>query len=516
MKLRLVSIDDQPEPPSEPRLTARPLGATDPGADGPLWSTVAAIADTLAQPLLVAAEGRVIAANEAMRRLANGNRLIGRAFAEIVDGTEPGPLAGVAGEDMAYALLRVAEGAPAVPARLQLVEPLGLGRRLTVAVAEGVDLLEPRHAALRDSEARFRAIVNTLPLPIAIARLDDDRLIFVNEQWCAMAGLEREDAIGRQVTDFYVEPEDRERLKGALLAQGAVRQFLTRHRFGSRTLWVELRAITMNFAGHPASLAVFQDVTDAKEHERLLVEAKEAAEAANRTKSEFLASMSHELRTPLNAILGFSDMIMLEAFGPAGNPRYVEYAKDIHESGTLLLRLINDVLDLAKMEAGKLSLVEELFDIADAVGAALRVTEPLASAGKIALGTEPAPTWFRLRGDQRRVTQVLINLLSNGVKFTPAGGRVTVSAGIGPGGAGIIGVSDTGIGISAEDLQRLTEPFVQLESTMTRRFRGSGLGLAIARSLTEMHGGRIAIDSEPGKGTTVRVAFPPERVLCVQ
>jgi PAS domain S-box-containing protein len=513
MKLRLVSIDDQPEPGPEARLGARQLGATEHGGDGALWSTVAAIIDVVTQPMLVAAEGKVIAANDAMRRLAAGSRLVGRPFAEIVDGAEPASLSSVAGEDTAFVLLRVADGAPPVPARLQLVEPLGLRRRLTVAVAEGSDLLEPRHAALRDSEARFRAIVNTLPLPVAIARLDDDRLIFVNEQWCQMAGLEREDVLGREVTDFYVEPEDRERLKGALLADGAVRQFLTRHRFGSRTLWVELRAITMTFAGHAASLSVFQDVTDAREHERLLVEAKEAAEAANRTKSEFLASMSHELRTPLNAILGFSDMIRLEAFGPVGNERYTEYAKDIHDSGMLLLRMINDVLDLAKMEAGKLALVEEVFDVADVLAAALRVIEPMAAAGRIALGTEPASIWFRLRGDQRRVTQVLINLLSNAVKFTPAGGRATVEVGVGPGGSGMIAVRDTGIGISAEDLQRLTEPFVQLESTMTRRFRGSGLGLAIARSLTEMHGGRIAIESTPGAGTTVRVMLPPERIV---
>jgi PAS domain S-box-containing protein len=503
MKLHLVSIDDQPDDTQGPM----------PGDDDALWPTVAAITDALAQPLLVAAEGKVIAANDAMRRLADGGRLVGRAFAEIVEGTEPADLSSTVDEDTAFVLLRLAEGFPPIPARLQVVEPLGLGRRLTVAIADGVDVLEPRHAALRDSEARFRGIVNTLPLPVAIARLDDDRMIFVNEQWCAMAGLEREDVLGRDVTDFYVDPDDRERLKSALNADGAVRQFLTRQRFGSRTLWVELRAIAMTFAGHPASLSVFQDVTDAKEHERQLVEAKEAAESANRTKSEFLASMSHELRTPLNAILGFSEMIELQAFGPVGHPRYAEYAKDIHQSGNLLLRMINDVLDLAKMEAGKLALVEEVFDAADMLGDAMRVTEPLAAAGKIALGADPASTWFRLRGDKRRVTQVLINLLSNAVKFTPAGGRVMVDARVATGGAGILSVSDTGIGISAEDLQRLTEPFVQLESAMTRRFSGSGLGLAIARSLAEMHGGQIAIESEPGKGTTVRAAFPPDRVV---
>ncbi|MCC6468401.1 MAG: PAS domain-containing sensor histidine kinase [Alphaproteobacteria bacterium] len=510
MKLRLVSIDDQPEPTPEPPAVAS-------GPEGAAWALVAAVADVVSQPLLIAVGDSVAAANDAMRRLADGGGLVGRKLAEIVETADPlAPMPAAVGDEPGFVFLRLAKALPPVPARLHVTTAQGADGPLRVVIADGIDAIEPRHAALRDSEARFRGIVDTLPLPVAISRLEDDRLIFVNEQWCTMTGLEREDVLGCEVTDFYANPEDRERLKGALTADGAVRQFLTRLRFGSRTLWVELRAITMEFAGHAASLSVFQDVTDSKEHERQLVEAKEAAETANRTKSEFLASMSHELRTPLNAILGFSELIEMQALGPIGHPRYIEYARDINESGNLLLRMIDDVLDLAKMEAGKLALVEEVFDTADMLAAAMLVIQPLASAGKIALSTDPGSNWFRLRGDKRRVTQILINLLSNAVKFTPAGGRVMVDARVTATGAGIMSVSDTGIGISAEDIERLTEPFVQLESAMTRRFRGSGLGLAIARSLGEMHGARIAIESELGRGTTVRVAFPPERVVVVQ
>ncbi|MCC7046113.1 MAG: PAS domain S-box protein [Alphaproteobacteria bacterium] len=511
MKLRLVSIDDQPDSAPLPRGAASGVAAGDDAA----WALVGAVVDAVSQPTLIASGDRVAAVNDAMRRLGDGGSLVGRKLTEIVETADPlATMPAAVGDEPGFVFLRLAKGLPPVPARLHVTAASGAERPLLrVVIADGIDAIEPRHAALRDSEARFRGIVDMLPLPVAISRLEDDRLIFVNEQWCTMSGLEREDVLGQEVTDFYVDPDDRERLKGALTADGAVRQFLTRLRFRSRNLWVELRAITMTFAGHAASLSVFQDVTDAKEHERQLVEAKEAAESANRTKSEFLASMSHELRTPLNAILGFSKLIEMQALGPVGHARYAEYAHDIHDSGNLLLHMIDDVLDLAKMEAGKLALTEEVFDTGEMLAAALLVTEPLAAAGKVALGTDPGATWFHLRGDQRRVTQILINLLSNAVKFTPPGGRVKVDARMTAAGAGIVSVQDTGIGISAEDIQRLTEPFVQLESAMTRRFRGTGLGLAIARSLAEMHGAQIAIESEPGRGTTVRVAFPPDRVV---
>ncbi len=482
------------------------------------WAVLGAVLDTMPAPTLVAMDDRIVLANEAMRRLLAGQQTVGRRLVDFIDRTvESDPAKPTdptkPADAPATVFLRMKPGVLPLPARRQVVTPDGMRHALTVITAEGAEAHEPRHAALRDSEARFRAIVNALPLPVTITRLDDDRVVFVNEQWCRMAGLEPEDVIGREVTDFYVDPEDRQRLKGALSASGAVHHFVVRHRYGSRVLWVELRGVTMTFAGHPASLSVFQDVTDAKEQERLLVEAKEAAEGANRTKSEFLASMSHELRTPLNAILGFSDIIQNQSLGPVGNPRYADYARDIHASGALLLRLIDDVLDLAKMEAGKLALEEEVFDAADLAAVALRMVGPQAEVAQVTLGIEPQSRWFHLRADQRRVIQVLLNLLGNAIKYTPEGGRVSIRGDVAETGAGLLVVRDTGIGIAADDVKRIMEPFVQLESTMTRRFGGSGLGLAIARSLIEMHGGQVAIESELGAGTTVTIAFPPDRVV---
>jgi len=499
-----------------PSIAPAPAGVpgaerADPAAGGSVpWSVIGAILDAVAAPTLVAMDGRIVAANETMRRVLAGKQTVGRRLADFLDSSaQPDIL----GETAPTAFLRMPPGIPPLPARRQTIRPPGTRHALLVLTAEGAEPAEPRHAVLRDSEARFRGIVNSLPLPVAITRLDDDTLVFVNEPWCRMAGLEPEDVIGRDVTEFYIDPEDRERLKHALGAAGTVKRFLTRQRFGSRVLWVELRGATMTYAGHPASLSVFQDVTDVKEQERLLVEAKEAAEAATRIKSEFLSSMSHELRTPLNAILGFSDIIQQEALGPVGNPRYAEYAKDINASGTVLVRLIDDVLDLAKMEAGKLALVEEVLDAADLAAVALRAVAVQADIGKVALGVEPSSTWFHLRADPRRTTQVLTNLLTNAVKFTPAGGRVSIEGRVAESGAGLFIVRDTGIGIAEDDIKRITEPFVQLESTMTRRFTGSGLGLTVARGLVEMQGGQIAIESELGRGTTVTIAFPADRVV---
>jgi two-component system cell cycle sensor histidine kinase PleC len=236
---------------------------------------------------------------------------------------------------------------------------------------------------------------------------------------------------------------------------------------------------------------------------------KTRAEAANRAKSEFLANMSHELRTPLNAINGFSEVMVGELYGPMGDKRYKEYAGDILASGQHLLALINDILDMAKIEAGKLTLKFEPISLDEVVEDAMRLMRNRADEAGLLLSAELAGL-PEVEADYRALKQVMLNLLSNAVKFTPRGGAVTVGARA-TGGEVELSVRDTGIGISRDDLNRLARPFEQVETQHAKTTQGTGLGLALTKSLIEMHGGRLQIDSEPGQGTTVRVVLPLRR-----
>jgi signal transduction histidine kinase len=262
-----------------------------------------------------------------------------------------------------------------------------------------------------------------------------------------------------------------------------------------------------------------------------LQEAARQAELASRHKSVFLANMSHELRTPLNSILGFSELLRDPTFGPL-IAKQARYVNNIHRSGEHLLALINDLLDLSKVEAGKLDLHPETFSLPDAIKAAFRIIWPQAEAKQQVLELQVADDLPTIRADMLRFKQILCNLLSNAVKFTPAGGIVTVTArrvpssefhvpssepgtwDLEPGTAGVtefieIAVADTGIGITAEDLPRLFQEFMQLEAAATKRYEGTGLGLALTRRLVELHGGRIWAESAgQGRGSTFTFALP--------
>src|SRR6201997_2895600 len=247
-------------------------------------------------------------------------------------------------------------------------------------------------------------------------------------------------------------------------------------------------------------------------------EEKNRAEEANAAKSKFLANMSHELRTPLNAIIGFSEIMESGMFGPLGAEKYIEYSRDIRESGQYLLDVINDILDMSKIEAGGIRLSPETVELDSLLADCIRVVSTRASEKRLIIKAQVEPA-IRLHADRRALKQITLNLLSNAVKFTPDGGAVTVQGRL-RGRAVIIGIKDNGIGIPRQALQKLGRPFEQVESQLTKRHQGSGLGLAIAKSLVELHGGAMRIRSRLGRGTLVMVrlptdtaaAMPPERI----
>jgi len=265
--------------------------------------------------------------------------------------------------------------------------------------------------------------------------------------------------------------------------------------------------------GDQGFVLTYTDVTEQAEAEASLSRAKEAAEAASRAKSQFLASMSHELRTPLNAVIGFSETMRNEATNRPELANFHEFAGAIHDAGRHLLAVINDILDGARIESGRLEMTEDRVDLAALAASAQRLVEPVARSARVRLRAQLEPDLPALVADERRLRQVLLNLLSNAVKFTPGGGEVELAIRRGADGGIEMQVSDSGIGIHPGDLDRVFQPFTQLDNGLSRRFQGSGLGLFLSRALATAHGGSLHLESSPGSGTTAILALPASRTL---
>ncbi|WP_096703962.1 ATP-binding protein [Magnetospirillum sp. 15-1] len=379
-----------------------------------------------------------------------------------------------------------------------------------------LDALNEREVWLKDSEDRFRATFEQAAVGMSHAT-PDRRFIRVNRRFAAMLGYTPEELIGRPTLDV-THPEDRDLgvPEIAAMIRGDLQSFALEKRFirkDGSAVWVNLTLSALWREGRTEYLiGVTEDIERRKQTEAQLLAAKEQAESASRAKSEFLAGMSHELRTPLNAIIGFAETMYSQVLGPMPD-RYREYAGDISASGRHLLGIITDILDLAKIEAGRMELDDRTQDVAPMIEATLRLLRERGTAAGLDLRVELPPGLPQILADERRIRQVLINLLANAVKFTPFGGTVTISAAPTPDGGLEIRVSDTGIGMTEEEMAQAVEPFVQVDARIARRHEGTGLGLPMVAAIMEMHGGTVTIRSRPGQGTMVAVTFPPRRVF---
>ncbi|MBB4266738.1 PAS domain S-box protein [Roseospira visakhapatnamensis] len=371
---------------------------------------------------------------------------------------------------------------------------------------------------LKLRDRALAAVVNG----IVITKADGDMpVVFCNPAFERITGFTIDEAMGRNMSFLHRGDEDqpplielRALLKGGFADRDSFHGLLRNYRKDGGLFWNRLSvAPVRDHAGRITHLVgVQEDVSEHKAREIELQEAREQADRANRAKSEFLAKMSHELRTPLNAVIGFSDIMQRQLFGPLGASQYLEYVDYIHGSGEYLLALINDILDMSKIEAGRMTLNEARVVPAEVVAGVLDITLQSAERRGVSLGAEGLDKAPDLWADERAVKQMLVNLVSNAIKFTPRDGRVRITAERTPDAGLALVVADTGVGIAETELERVLEPFRQAQANKQAAEQGTGLGLALVRSMIELHGGSIVLASREQQGTTVTLRFPAARV----
>jgi PAS domain S-box-containing protein len=390
-----------------------------------------------------------------------------------------------------------------------------------VGTITDVEERERAEAALRETESKFRAIVEHAAG--GIYQLTPDGLyLSANPAFARILGYADPGEVLRAIADartqVYADPEAHAAFVQELEANGAAQcaEMPMRRKDGTH-IWVsESARVVRDREGQAQEILYYEgsieDVTARRAAVQALRDAKLASDMASRSKSEFLANMSHELRTPLNAIIGFAEIIKAEAFGALGTPEYKEYATDIHDNGRRLLAIINEILDISRIEAGERQLAESAVDLSAVVRGAVEALAPKIRTAEIEVDTRAVPAPCAVVGEERALKQIVLAVLSNAVKFTPPGGSVTIAARPADGGALALSLTDTGIGMDARELKRALEPFGQVDTALDRSGSGTGLGLTLVQALTALHGGEFDIVSEKGIGTTVTITLPPERV----
>ncbi|MBC7906266.1 MAG: PAS domain S-box protein [Rhodospirillaceae bacterium] len=469
-----------------------------------------------------AADGRIIGSNRAARQILGGltdPHFIRPDGAPLPLADHPAFMALETGNSVAAIIgIQAADGQVRwIQVNSVPIEHPEAGYAVVSSFAE-INALVETQRRLAESERRFRAIFDHTFEFIGLLDMDG-KLIEVNATALIFIGKELEDVVGLPFADtpwWTHSPEDQARLRDGIRRAGAGEfvRFETTHTDNDgvvATIDFSLRAVRDPTGKVAFLIPEGRDITHLKQAEEALLAAKLEAETANYAKSAFLATTSHELRTPLNAVIGFSDTIISEVFGPLGNARYLEYVQLIHSAGSHLRDIIEDILDVARIEIGKVHLREEAMEVQANLDGVVQLMAKKAEERQITLSVEVPAALPRLYADPLRIRQIVLNLLSNAIKFTPSQGRITLTVTQTPEGLSLA-VSDTGIGIRAEDLENIWTPFFQSDNSLARRFGGNGLGLPIVRHYVTAHGGTIGVDSMPGKGTTFTVLLPADRL----
>lgn len=489
--------------------------------DGPgvgLW-------DLLSEGMVIRRDQQILYANAAARRMfgfemgtsaldlhtvaecihPEDRNLVGESYAQRISGED-------APDEYEFRIVREDKSLCWVRCRAFIVdwqgEPASAGCLTDITEQKEAEKAQGR------TEKLFTNIFRLTPEAMLISSLTDGRILDVNPAFLNIFGRRRDDVLGSTSSDLKIwadptfEARFIEELKTTSSMTDVPATVMTR---GNLIRHFRLFAQKIEHENEPVLLLIGRDVTEEMAHAEDMKTGKEVADLANRAKSEFLANMSHELRTPLNAILGFSEIVRDEMIGPIGVPRYAEYASDIHDSGTHLLEIINDILDLSKVEAGRLEAHLTWIEPVECLEACLTLVQQRAFDGNISIRNE-LDRAVLLEADERLVKQIALNLLTNAVKFTEPGGTVTLALERIPGAGLCLSVADTGIGMTSDEIKVARRPFGQVESTFSAGNEGSGLGLPLVAAFTEKLNATLKIDSQPGVGTRVTVTFPGFKV----
>jgi len=521
-----VATSEQPLASDEPAGLRADDAAVVPSAFAPGCATVgpeSITLDRLPIGVLVYRGSRLIHANRVLLDWTGYEDLGALAAAGGLERVfaEPAVALDQSGETGRTLAITTHAGAPlAVEGRLFSVS-WGAETAFMLVLLQAGDRLKSPELALRRAEAdarELRSILDTATDGVVVIERDG-RIVSLNRSAEALFGYETRELVGQPFSNLFAPESQRAAvdyldglsLNGVASVLNDGREVIGRVREGGLIpLFMTMGRIA---DGTDKFCAVLRDITQWKRAEEDLLNAKRAAERASSAKSDFLAKISHEIRTPLNAIIGFSEVMMDERFGPVGNERYRQYLKDIHASGGHLVSLLNDLLDLSKIEAGKLDLTFNSVDLTALLQQCVALMQPQANRERIIIRTSLLPTLPAVVVDERSIRQIVLNLLSNSIKFTGAGGQVIVSTALTDRGEAVLRVRDTGIGMSEKEIETALEPFRQLATSTRWGSGGTGLGLPLTKALVEANRATFTIKSAVNAGTLVEITFPATRVL---